>query len=116
MADAAPGCSVGGAVPGSAADCVPPGGRLSASLTFAPSGVETVRAAAVESGDGQLCAGAEPPDNDGQVVLWQGENYRDRLDLSDDHDAVRVARLHVVARIDLPQSDPAGNRRDNAAI
>ena len=48
-----------------------------------------------------------------QIVLGQGEDHRDRLHLGDDDDAVGVARLHVIAGIDLAQPDPAADRRDD---
>ena len=40
----------------------------------------------------------------------------DRLDLGDDHDAVGIGHLDVIALIDLAQADPPADRRDDAAI
>ena len=36
--------------------------------------------------------------------------------MGDDDDAVRVARLHVIARVDLAKPDPTGDRRDDMGI
>ena len=52
----------------------------------------------------------------GDIVLRKGEDDRDRLDLREEDDAVRIARRHVVALVDLPQADPAGDRRGDVAV
>ena len=46
------------------------------------------------------------------IVLGNREDDGDRLQLVDEHDAVRVARRDIVALIDLAQSDSAGDRRE----
>ncbi len=51
-----------------------------------------------------------------QIVFRQGENDRDRLELGDDDNAVGIARLHVIAGIDLAQPDPPADRRDDVAV
>src|SRR2546425_2276270 len=66
--------------------------------------------------DRQLFARAYPLHQARQAVLRDGEDDRDRLQLRDDHEAVRVARAHDVARVDQAQAQAPGNRRSDARI
>ena len=52
----------------------------------------------------------------GQIRLRQGEQQRDRLDLGDDDETVRVGRMDYVADIDLPDAGDAGNGRCQARV
>ena len=51
-----------------------------------------------------------------ELLLRQGEQHRDRLDLGDDDDAARVGRVHDVALVDLADAGAAGDRRDDAGV
>ncbi len=59
---------------------------------------------------------AQPFGDRRNVVLGDREDHRDRLQLVDDDDAVRVAGRHVVALIDLAQPHPPGDRRDDVRV
>lgn len=48
--------------------------------------------------------------------MRQREDHRDRLHLRDHDDAAGIARLHIVAGVDEPQTDPAIAGGDDAAI
>jgi len=50
------------------------------------------------------------------VVLGNRIDHGDRLELGDHDEAVRVRSVDDVSRIDLPQSDAAGDRRGNPRI
>src|SRR5262249_37064802 len=52
----------------------------------------------------------------GQLILRQGENDRDRLNLSDDHQAVVVGGMNDVARINQTQTNSARDGRSDARI
>src|SRR6266851_2274356 len=93
------------------------GGRIDLVIdSFQCAGAELGRSGAIKRADGQRRSGAHLFHYRRQIVLCQGENYRYRLQLGDHDDAVRVTGLHVIARVDLTQPDPAGHRRNDAAI
>ena len=71
---------------------------------------------AVIGGDRKRRAGIELRHDLRQIVLGQREDHGDRLQLRDHGDAGRARRLHVISRIDQPQPDAAGDRRDDVAI
>ena len=71
---------------------------------------------AVEGRDLQRRAGVDLRQDLRQVVLRDRKDHRDRLHLGDDGEPGGVAGLHVIARIDQAQADPAGDRRDDVAI
>ncbi len=48
-----------------------------------------------------------------ELLLRQGEQHRDRLELGDDDDAARVGGVHDVALVDLADAGAAGDRRDD---
>ena len=65
---------------------------------------------------GSFAPGIEALGDLGEIVLGDGELHGRRLHGGDDHDAGRARRGDVIARIDQPQSNPAGDRRGDAAI
>lgn len=52
----------------------------------------------------------------GKVVLGNRENYRNRLELSNCHQASGVAGMDDVARIDLPQTNTPTDRSGDMAV
>ena len=52
----------------------------------------------------------------GKLSLGEGEDHADRIDLGDDDDAVGVAGLEIIARVDLAQADAPGDRRGDPPI
>ena len=70
---------------------------------------------AVEGGHRQLGARIQPRRDARQIVLRRREDDADRVDLGDDDDAGRRRRPAVIARVDQPQADAAGDRRDDVA-
>src|SRR5439155_23248643 len=79
-------------------------------------GVQLARAAAVKGRCVEGRSLADAPRHGRQLVLRQGEDDRDRLQLGYDDDAVRITRLDVIAGVNLAQPDAAGDRRDDTAI
>ena len=51
-----------------------------------------------------------------QLILRQGENHRNRLQLADDDKAGRIGGVHDVARVDQPEADASRDRRGNARV
>ena len=77
---------------------------------------ELFRIGSVVGGHRRLRALAQPLHELAQILFRQGEDDRDRIDLRDDDDAVRIGGRDVIADIDLPQPDTAverAKRRDN---
>ena len=63
-----------------------------------------------------MLAGAQFRHYRRQVVFRNGEHDRDRLQLGDHDQAVRVAGAHDVAEVDLAQPEAAADRRGDAAV
>ena len=51
-----------------------------------------------------------------ELLLRQGEQHRERLQLRDDDDAVRVRGMHDVALVDLADAGAAGDRRNDLGV
>ena len=77
---------------------------------------EFMRAVVIIGDDRRLFAGAEFLQHVGQPALGDREDDRDRRQPCDDGDAIGVARLHIIALIDMPQSEASLDRRDDPAI
>ena len=71
--------------------------------------------AAIERIDGQLGLLAQARYHRAEAVFRQGENHRDGLHLRDHRQGRGSGGLHHVARIDQPQTDPAGDRSGDVA-
>lgn len=59
---------------------------------------------------------AESFQHGAELDLGNCEDHRDRLDLGDHDETVRVRRLYIVARIDLTQARSSVGRSDDTAI
>jgi len=65
---------------------------------------------------GQLLARFYVLQNFWKIVFGYRENNRDRLQLGNDHQPVRVGSMHHIPDIDQAQSDASADRRGDAAI
>ena len=52
----------------------------------------------------------------GEIILGQGENHSDGLDLGDNGQDCAAAGLHEIARVDQAQADSPGERRHDVAV
>ena len=94
-----------------------PGGRVDLIVDRQqPAGREPGLAAAIECIDCDRLCTLHALDDARHIVLRHRIDDGDRLHLSDRHQSVAVAGMDDISRIDLPQSDPAADRRDDARI
>ena len=70
---------------------------------------------AIEGLDGELAAVAQLGVDLRKLVLRQGENHGDRLQLRDDEKTVLVGGVHDIADIDETQTDAAADGSSDAA-
>ena len=77
---------------------------------------EVFESGAVKGVDSEFRVFAETSLNLAEIVLRNGEDCGDGLDLRDDDEREIAGGLNDVARIDEAQANPAGDRRDDVAV
>ena len=78
--------------------------------------VQQLGVGAVIGLNGKRPALAQQLDHLWQLVLWQGEDHRDGMELGDHQQAGGVGRMHDVAWVDESQSDAAIDWRRDAGV